>query len=63
MIAQDQFIRGEDYSKNINYVRHYIPNNLDAVNNKELQANRLEYIENQKKYKEFSEKAYQFFSI
>lgn len=59
--ANAQFIRGEDYSKNINYTRNYIPVESDALVKGDMNAKKLEHAAKMKKFNEINDKAFQSF--
>jgi tetratricopeptide (TPR) repeat protein len=59
--ATAQFIRGEDYTKNINYTRNYVPVESDAVHKGDMNAKKLEHAAKMKKFNELNDKAFQNF--
>jgi len=59
--ANAQFIRGEDYTKNINYTRNYVPIESDAIQKGEMNAKKLEHAAKMKKFNEINDKAFQSF--
>ena len=59
--ANAQFIRGEDYTKNINYTRSYIPVESDALVKGDMNAKKLEHAAKMKKFNEINDKAFQSF--
>ena len=59
--ANAQFIRGEDYTKNINYTRNYVPIESDAIHKGEMNDKKKEHAAKMKKFNEINDKAFQSF--
>lgn len=59
--ANAQFIKGEDYTKNINYTRNYAPIESDAIHKGEMNDKKKEHEAKMKKFNEINDKAFQSF--